>query len=316
MDDSAAPDLTIAQFLFHKFSQATMKSQVQLYTLGHYDNLVALGPEKEMGAFGLPPVSGFFGGPGYVDFLFYPLSDAAGSDQFLSVTADSSLVKFGECSAWKGFPRVAVSGRFTDQTDFTCLFLYDSAGAAQFFSTDGKGTLEALGPMLTDLRTSWHIVPGHFDLNRDITDLLFFDWATGEFQFYTTDGKGQLEKIGDQNSGFESISQVIPGNFGGGTGCTDLLFFDRQAGWAQFYRTSGEGKVEAIGDPVDGLGSDWIIYAGIFTGRTIFSDLLFYNPGGRAQFYTTDGKGGLEPIDGIQSNWPQLGQLVPITMVR
>ncbi len=98
------------------------------------------------------------------------------------------------------------------------LLFYDATvGEAEFYKTDGKGNLSLLKKM-TGFRKTWQsIVPGNFSGGNRFTDLLFYDAAAGEAEFYKTDGKGNLSLL-KKTTGFRKTWQaIVPGNFGGRT---------------------------------------------------------------------------------------------------
>ncbi|MBC1198282.1 hypothetical protein H0901_24415, partial [Microcystis aeruginosa BLCCF158] len=71
------------------------------------------------------------------------------------------------------------------------------------------------------------IVPGNFGGNN-YTDLLFYDPNTGEGEFYTTDGSGNIAFLKKRTDWRKTWKLIVPGNFGGND-YTDLLFYDTTA---------------------------------------------------------------------------------------
>jgi hypothetical protein len=67
---------------------------------------------------------------------------------------------------------------------------------------------------------------------------------------------------------------IVPGNFADGS-TTDLLFYDRAAGWGEFYRSSGKASLSQL-KAFDNWRTSWSqIVAGDFGGDG-WTDLLFY----------------------------------------
>ncbi len=186
-----------------------------------------------------------------------------------------------------------------------------SRGVGEIYSTDGQGNLSLLRSF-AGLRDSWNlIIPGNFGRSPSIpgppnvgdgwTDLLFYDRAAGEGEFYTTDGQGNLT-FQRAHSGLRSPSQnswdmIIPGNFGGNDSWTDLLFYDRATGQGEFHTTDGQGNLTLLRQHTWRTTWDMII-PGFNFGSASFAadwtDLLFYDrAAGDGEFYTTDGQGNL-----------------------
>ena len=69
------------------------------------------------------------------------------------------------------------------------------------------------------------IIPGNFGGSGGYTDLLFYDPNAGEGELYTTDGRGGITRLSRYNNWRKTWSMIIPGNFGGSGGYTDLLFW-------------------------------------------------------------------------------------------
>lgn len=109
-------------------------------------------------------------------------------------------------------------------------------GLGEFYTTDGHGNVKQLGRSDSGWLDSWtQIVAGNFGATtpKDFTDLLFYDADKGLGEFYTTDGQGNLTRLGGTIRLLKS-SQIVAGNFGptrdGATppkDFTDLLFYKR-----------------------------------------------------------------------------------------
>src|SRR5262249_14772116 len=141
----------------------------------------------------------------------------------------------------------------------TDLLFYDATnGIGAFFVNDGVGRIRLLKEH-TNWRQTWtRIVPGNFGgapgrfPGRNYTDLLFYEAASGTLEFYATDGTGNLtdgrgnfRPLG-QHTTRGSWAQIIPGNFGGTSGRTDLLFYDPSDGSVEFHTTDGSGRMPLL----------------------------------------------------------------------
>lgn len=107
-------------------------------------------------------------------------------------------------------------------------------------------------------------------------------------EFYATNGAGGITQLRGHSNWRTSWDIIVPGDFGG-DGRTDLLLYDRRAGYGEFYTTDGSGGLTLL-RAQPGWRTTWdIIVPGHFggSGRT---DLLFYDrETGTGQFYATEG---------------------------
>ena len=69
---------------------------------------------------------------------------------------------------------------------------------------------------------------------------------------------------------------ILAGNFADG-GESDLLFYDRSAGWGEFYRNRGEANLLKLKEASDWRRTWSQIVVGDFGGDG-WNDLLFYDP--------------------------------------
>ena len=153
-------------------------------------------------------------------------------------------------------------------------------------------------------RKTWHtILPGNFS-QGNYTDLLFYDKSNGEAKFYLTESSGDIRKIGDTHKNWrKSWHIMVSGNFNGSS-LSDLLFYDKLKGEAEFYSTSGNGDIRRIGKTLKGWRKTWdMIIPGDFGGNG-YSDLLLYDrKKGEAEFYTVMPGGNLVRMGGTHRNW-------------
>jgi len=174
---------------------------------------------------------------------------------------------------------------------------------AQFYTTDGSGSIIRLRGY-GNWRDSWYtIVPGDFGGNGR-TDLLFYDRNASYGEFYTTDDAGGITLLKAQPGWRNTWDIIVPGNFGGSSR-TDLLFYDRETGTGQFYSTDG-GAIKELRTYTNWRRSWDLIIPGDFGGDG-HTDLLFYDrSAGTGEFYTTDGSGGmtlLKTNTGWRGSW-------------
>jgi hypothetical protein len=173
------------------------------------------------------------------------------------------------------------------------LLFYDpAAGTGEFYRTKevvAQGELRIELVLLrthTTWRPSWtQIVPGHFG-GDGVTDLLFYEAATGLGEFYSVNAQGQIKLLKQHTNWRTSWRQIVPGNFGG-SGFTDLLFYDPHSGTGEFYATDN-GRLQLLRTHT-GWRPTWAaIVPGDFAsnGRT---SLMFYDAtAGHVAFYATD----------------------------
>jgi Fibronectin type III domain/FG-GAP-like repeat len=130
----------------------------------------------------------------------------------------------------------------------------------------------------------------------------------GEGEFYTTDGQANLRLQTRYNDWSETWDRIIPGNFGG-SGVTDLLFYDRATGEGRFYTLGAQGNLTLL-RRYTGWRTTWDqIIPGNFGGDAL-TDLLFYDrAGGQGEFYVNGGQGNfpfLRRYEGWRTTWDQI----------
>ena len=57
-------------------------------------------------------------------------------------------------------------------------------------------------------------MPGNFG-GSDYTGLLFYEPSTGTGKFYSTDGQGDIQLLGQHTGWRKGWRLIVPGNFGG-----------------------------------------------------------------------------------------------------
>jgi beta-glucanase (GH16 family) len=163
---------------------------------------------------------------------------------------------------------------------------------ADFQSTDCQGGLKTI-KSFNDWRKTWdQLVPGDFD-NDNLTDVFLYDRANGAGHFYNSSGNGTTL------TGLRTTWDIIvPGNFGSNSGNTDLLFYDRTAGQAEFHSVSPAGSMGSIGGLNTGWRKTWDqIVPGDFDNDNL-TDLLFYDKTNGVCYFKRSGA-----ADVTYNNW-------------
>lgn len=127
-------------------------------------------------------------------------------------------------------------------------------------------------------------------------------------KFYKTDGSGGIEHLRSREL-YEEWDIVVPGNFGGGDGFGDMLFYNRLTGTAVFTTTDGAGGLHDLRTHTD-WDKNWdMIIPGDFGGDG-HTDLLFYRRStGTGAFYSTDGAGRIHELRSYV-NWDTTWDIV------
>jgi hypothetical protein len=120
-------------------------------------------------------------------------------------------------------------------------------------------------------------------------------------EFWTTDGQGNIARLGAHTGWRGSWTAIVPGNFGA-SAHTDLLFYDAAAGHGEFYTTDGQGNIKHL-RLHEGWRTSWTaIVPGNFGGGS-HTDLLFYDAAaGHGEFYSTDGEGRIKRLR-LHEDW-------------
>ncbi len=198
-------------------------------------------------------VPGYFGPSGYTGLLLY--DQAAGFGQFYDSDGKGGFVFQSEYSGWRTTWSQIVSGRFVLRSPYSAVFFYSaSENYGEVWATDGKGLTEQ-SPHQTFpnfwkstfthvLAGEFHWTPGYIDQVPTLTDLFFYDAVTGRGEMYRSDfsSRDRGPQIGSivpracatSESLPRGIASVAAGSFGG-TGYTDLAFYDGDAGAVIFY---------------------------------------------------------------------------------
>jgi hypothetical protein len=248
-------------------------------------------------------VPGGFSDAPYTHLLFYDRT--GGEGEFWSTSGAGGISLIGETNTgWRTSWTFILPGRFEDQSNYTDLLFYERrTGQGEFWRSNGDGTISMIGETNTGWRTSWAlIVPGKF-ADGDFTDLLFYERSTGQGEFWRSNGDGTISMIGETNTGWRtSWDLIVPGHFADGD-YTGLLFYDRETGQGEFWRSNGDGTISMIGETHTDWRTSWTtIVPGYFGGG--YTSLLFYSESeGVGEFYATNGQGGISLLGETHTDW-------------
>ncbi|XHX79488.1 MAG: hypothetical protein RBJ76_06040 [Stenomitos frigidus ULC029] len=106
-------------------------------------------------------------------------------------------------------------------------------------------------------------------------------------EFYVANGQGKLDSLKRYSDWSQTWDFIISGDFGGSS-ATDLLFYDRSNGLAEFQAVN-TGSLSLL-QKYSGWRKTWsAIVPGNF-GGSLFTDLLLYDrTNGEAEFRTING---------------------------
>ena len=248
--------------------------------------------------------------------LFYDRDPRTVQGEFYTTDGKGGISLLRQQVGWRTSWTHIIPGKFGGTGVSTDLLFYDAAaGLGQFYAINGPGRISLL-KQHTDWPTSWkQIVPGRFrnlpPSHTPVTDLLFYDAAAGTLEFYAINGPGSISLLKRHTGWGSGWTQIIPGKFGGGTGFTDLLFYDAASGKGEFYTTGGHGELFPLNSSPDWRTSWTQIIPGQFKipphspapPPAPVTDLLFYDAAaGTGEFYTINGPGRISLLK-QHSNW-------------
>src|SRR6266545_3852457 len=205
-------------------------------------------------------VPGLFGPSGFTGLLLYDRAD--GSGRFYDSNGQDDFVLRSQYSGWRTSWTHIVAGRFVASSPYSSVFFYSaSENHGEIWATDGKG-LVGTKPFQTfpDFSTSrfshvvageFHWTPGYIDVVPTLSDLFFYNAATGHGEMYrcdkpagTTDSSIVVPPAATSDTLPRHVTSVVAGNFGG-TGNTDLAFYDGSAGTLSIYSFRDVGDTAA-----------------------------------------------------------------------
>jgi hypothetical protein len=137
------------------------------------------------------------------------------------------------------------------------------------------------------------IVSGRF-LGDGNADLILYNRESGLRKIWTTHGSAEMTTRAASYTWASNWDMILPGDYRGGNGYTDLLFYRRsatqqqRANQAEFYASDGDGNIDLLLKL--NFSRTWdIIVPGNFNGNT-FTDLFFYSRDrNEAEFWSTSG---------------------------
>jgi hypothetical protein len=222
-------------------------------------------------------VAGNFGGGGTTDDLLFYRRAGGGMGQFYTTDGNGNI-ELIEAHSMSNNWDIIVAGDFVEGGTTDDLLFYRRAGGGmgQFYTTDGKGNIKLIEAH--SMSSNWDIiVAGDFVEGGTTDDLLFYRRAGGGMgQFYTTDGKGNID-LKQAHSMSNNWDIILAGNFGEGGTTDDLLFYRRAGGgMGQFYTTDGKGNIKLLKQHPSWNEHWYIIVPGSFDTSSSTDDLLLY----------------------------------------
>ena len=125
---------------------------------------------------------------------------------------------------------------------FVCYDPTDGSVALDTVKHDGTMSLRK---QHTGLSQTWSMMKSCGIVNRQLTNLMFYDQAAGVGEFYFIDRNYDLSLFFSHDSWRHTWSIIAPANFVDGTG-QDLLFYDRGAGTGELYVARGNTLATAL----------------------------------------------------------------------
>jgi hypothetical protein len=249
-------------------------------------NLATVGNDKPLGATVELCVAGNFTHPSHYDDIFVYYRDNIGGKLYAN-DGSATMPELSHASFHTSY-HIVVAGNFGGNPKDDLLLYNRATGSVQFLSIDGSNKLQH------EHRTQWFprwdmIIPGIFD-GTGYADLLFYNRPTGSREFYTTNGRRPVRRISSSNTWSSGWDIIVPGNFDSTAPFTELMFYDRNQGFVQFYATNGAGRLQTQPIRQQRWGRSWdVIIPGNFggDGRT---DLFCYDrDNDKAQFWAFTG---------------------------
>jgi hypothetical protein len=198
------------------------------------------------------------------------------------------------------------------------LFYDQSAGIAEFYSTDGFGNRIPL-QRYTNWRQSWsHVVPGYYPSatcdgpSANCSGILLYDPIAGYVAIYSTDGNGNISLAPVVEKDTRTTwTHIIPGFFTTSL-FTSVVFYSQSDGYAEIWTFDDNGALNIVSS-FSGWRTSWThLVAGRFKAQEVgtpqrrCSDLFFYEGStGHGELYASNG-GGLvlfeNSYDGLPIN--------------
>jgi hypothetical protein len=311
-------------------------------------------------------VPGLFGPSGFTGLLLYDRTAGAGC--FLDSDGRGNFKTLGEYTGWRTTWSHIVAGRFVVASDYSAVFFYSATeNYGELWAVNGKGLVGTVPyQTLPDFSASTftHILAGDFKWTPGyigdvptLTDLFCYDathgrgemFRCGQAQHTTWSPKEESTIVSEPAAVSDSLpvsaTSVVAGNFGG-TGNSDLAFYDQRSGALDFYsfEDTGDWMAEIValesqsgvragaslvvsgnlsmaneedhwfddGPPTSGAppyDPDWRF------GTGGFSDLLFYDRhAGLGELYFHGPLAPpIEPLAGYITSETSLGRVAPVS---
>jgi phospholipase C len=216
-------------------------------------------------------VPGFFSDDGYTGLFFY--SPAGGQASFYKTDAAGNISLLLAHSGWSHWD-IMIGGNFTNNKLTDLLFYRESDSTLQIFKTDGSGDLKKIFKLV--FTNKWtHIITGNFS-NSPWSNILFYDQSSGLSRFCTwnkwrdnTDTEVYSITVLREGTGWQKTwDQIIPLKFSDSY-YDGLLFYDKENGFAQIYKTDGKGSIKRYREHNDWGKDITLIIPGNFGGQKI-----------------------------------------------
>jgi hypothetical protein len=195
-------------------------------------------------------IPGRFTGSKYTDLLFYSSSTREG--EIYTTDGHGRISSHWKYTGWQNVWTHIIPGKFTDSKYDDLLFYSSSTGQAQFYKTISMGNMDDFGSY-----SGWHkdwtcIVPGKFTNSKNnYTDLFIYNASTGEGEFLTTDGNGNISSLHKGSDFSKEWAYIVPGKFIDSK-YTGLLFYNASTDLVRIRTTNGQGEFKGRRDHQDG----------------------------------------------------------------
>jgi hypothetical protein len=236
-------------------------------------------------------VPGHFEAGTSTDLLFYSRADGIGEFYGLN---DSGEMEWGRrASGWRTTWSHIVPGWWSSVFPYTDLLFYErSSGEAHVHSTNHHGRLRYVKGF--NIGAGWDlVVPGTFAGGEFglYTDLLLYNRSAGVGEFHASNDMGMVE-INDfvlqmrTDRWRRTWRAIVPGYFAAGStdpyhgemaNCTDLFFYDADAGEAEFYNVQRDDPTFRFVRRETRVRTTWTHIVPGDWDREEFTNLLFYD---------------------------------------
>lgn len=189
---------------------------------------------------------------------------------------------------------IVISNQFSNDhiDDLFCYNNQGNGGFGEIWTKIGGNNPQRLRRDRDNI--AWDIIISGLFLGDGNADLILYNRETGLQKIWTTHGSAEMTTRAATYTWARNWDMILPGDFRGGLGYTDLLFYRRsatpqqRANQAEFYASDGNGNIELLWK--ENFQRTWdIIVPGFFNGN-MSSDLFFYSrQRNEAEFWSTSG---------------------------